>query len=326
MIGSRGENLIFVISQPRSGSTMLQYMLAGHPAIHTTSEPWLMLPLLHLDHAERGQAVYDGRIAGDAIRGFLESIPDGVEVYREALRQFATHLYKASLANSKKTHFLDKTPRYYLILPQLFELFPEARFILLVRNPLSVLVSIVETWVVKKTWLSLYNYRTDLMKAPGLLAEAEPVLGRQGILVRYEDLLDDTANTLARLQCFLQLDNVVDLSIYNPSLGQDWEMGDTKVKQFNTADPSGSTRWIEKLRHPQIWRLASDYLAELDAATLATLGYDKELLEAIVSDHRPPRHKRMVTVSLKWLVSKPIDRRVRVEFYRMRLLRLLDSS
>ena len=38
-----GDNLIFIISQPRSGSTLLQRMLSGHADIKSAAETWLML-------------------------------------------------------------------------------------------------------------------------------------------------------------------------------------------------------------------------------------------------------------------------------------------
>ena len=39
----RGENLVFIISQPKAGSTLLQRIVAGHPDIQTSAETWLML-------------------------------------------------------------------------------------------------------------------------------------------------------------------------------------------------------------------------------------------------------------------------------------------
>ncbi|WP_189477523.1 sulfotransferase [Halioglobus pacificus] len=35
--------LIFLISQPRSGSTLTQRLIATHEEVFTRSEPWLML-------------------------------------------------------------------------------------------------------------------------------------------------------------------------------------------------------------------------------------------------------------------------------------------
>ena len=41
--------------------------------------------------------------------------------------------------------FVDKSPPYHLIAQQIISTFPDARFVFLWRNPLSVLASIVDT-------------------------------------------------------------------------------------------------------------------------------------------------------------------------------------
>ena len=38
---------IFLYSLPRSGSTLLQRMLADNPVIATASEPWFLLPIVY---------------------------------------------------------------------------------------------------------------------------------------------------------------------------------------------------------------------------------------------------------------------------------------
>ena len=38
---------VFLFSLPRSGSTLVQRLIAGHPQVATTSEPWILLPLLY---------------------------------------------------------------------------------------------------------------------------------------------------------------------------------------------------------------------------------------------------------------------------------------
>lgn len=69
-------NLIFLISQPRAGSTMLQQMLGSHPDIHT-SEPWLMLHPLYALKSDGYQAEYDTRLAQEAMGSFVQTLPDG---------------------------------------------------------------------------------------------------------------------------------------------------------------------------------------------------------------------------------------------------------
>ena len=66
-----GEDLIFIISQPRSGSTLLQRILAGHPEIQTSAETWL---LLHPTYAFRTSGIdtdYDSRFAAQGVEEFL---------------------------------------------------------------------------------------------------------------------------------------------------------------------------------------------------------------------------------------------------------------
>jgi len=73
--------------------------------------------------------------------------PEGEDAYFQAVRQMTLNLYGGVLQNSGKRYFLDKTPRYYYILPELYRTFPEAKYILLLRNPLAILCSIFNTFV-----------------------------------------------------------------------------------------------------------------------------------------------------------------------------------
>ena len=77
----RGENLIFILSQPRAGSTLLQRMLASHPEVHTLSEPWVMLHPLYALRTAGYQAEYNYRAAQEALRVFVEALPGGAEDY-----------------------------------------------------------------------------------------------------------------------------------------------------------------------------------------------------------------------------------------------------
>ena len=62
-----GEGLIFIISQPRAGSTLLQRMLSGHPDIATAAEPWLLLHPLYGLRQHGIQAEYNSQWAFKAV-------------------------------------------------------------------------------------------------------------------------------------------------------------------------------------------------------------------------------------------------------------------
>ena len=76
------DRLLFVISPPRAGSTLLQQMLASHSQIYTHPEPHLITPLAYLGyHDTVDKAPYDHINGAEAIRAYVARLRDaGVPV------------------------------------------------------------------------------------------------------------------------------------------------------------------------------------------------------------------------------------------------------
>jgi hypothetical protein len=273
-------NLIFLISQPRAGSTMLQRILAGHPDVHATTEPWL---LLHPIYALRGgghQAEYDSGAAHQGLHAFLSTLEGGSDHYLEALRYMALHLYGAACARAGKPHFLDKTPRYFLIIPELAQVFPEARFIILLRNPLAVLSSILNTWI-RGDWIRLYRHHSNLLLAPGLLLDGIDRLGGRAAVVRYEDLVREPESQVAALCEGLGLGFDHNMLEYGGQAGLAGRMGDKAGVHLHTRPALASLdRWTELGRTAQTCHFAREYLAALGSELVGRLGYDYAQLDA----------------------------------------------
>ena len=109
------------------------------------------------------------------------------------------HLYRRALEASGKRFFLDKTPRYHMILPELRRVFPEAHFVFLLRNPIAVLASVIDTWAPDDCVHCLRPFRHDLALAPGHIAEAIRRPDGHSAVIRYEDLAAQPAPAVARL-------------------------------------------------------------------------------------------------------------------------------
>ena len=83
-VESPEEKLIFLVSAPRSGSTLLMRILNATDTISARSEPHLLPPLAHLGYWRRvDKAPYDQIQAQNAIRAhcytFSEKSPQLVE-------------------------------------------------------------------------------------------------------------------------------------------------------------------------------------------------------------------------------------------------------
>lgn len=300
-----GKNIIFLVSQPRAGSTLTQKILGTHSKIHTTSEPWLMLHPLYAFRETGYKADYNEELARAAVCEFFSSLPDECDSYFNAVAQVYSRLYEQAMSPSGKSYFLDKTPRYYNIIPELYKTFPEAHFIILLRNPLAILSSIINTWVGDK-WLGLRNFKHDLVAAPSLLIDGIDTLGIKATLLHYEEILNDPSETFKSLCMKLDIDFEPDMLNYGDKQTQKWLMGDQdNLYQHNRVNTKKINGWIESLESPQIWRLQSDYLDLLGADLLKAMGYDYSECKTYLDKYYPGRLQLWKTIPLNWLIQEP---------------------
>jgi hypothetical protein len=311
-----GENLIFLICQPRSGSTLLQYILAGHPRIHTLPEPWFMLHLLYGHRSEGLAAEYDAGTAHQALLSYLSATEGGRRLYIESVRAAALNMYKAALRESGKDLFLDKTPRYYLIVEDLREMFPKARFIFLVRNPLAVLASILQPFRGDWTALRRLDRMHDLVTAPRNIMRAANSGGRFSV-ARYESLVMNTDATVSRMLEQLDIERTPSLATYTSF---ESELGDTKsVTTHRRPVTEYVDRWKQELNSDEKRDVAHSYLNELGEELLEWLGYPYRELSDQLGVARQTRK-----AGSRWaMLQTPDDelrwwQRIRLSFVRSR--------
>jgi len=310
MSAKTGDNsLIFLISQPRAGSTLLQRIIARHPAVHTVSEPWLMLHPMYALRDEGYQAEYQAFWARSALRTFLQGLPEGEEAYFEGIRRMFGYLYGRALEESGKQYFLDKTPRYYLILRELYRAFPEAHYIILFRNPAAVLCSVINTWIGTNLF-TLYHHGHDLIVAPRLLLEGQALLGDQAMVIRYEDLVQNPQDEVRSLCAQLELDPVPDIVEYGVGDVPDWDLGDQREIYHHVRPMAeNAARWKRDLVNPQVWHLVNEYLQLLGPEVLRKMEYDYRELQQVLEVHRPTSLQLWPTFSLHWILDKPPQER-----------------
>jgi hypothetical protein len=200
----------FVSGSPKSGTTWLQIMLDNHPEVTCSGEgafiERLALPLATIqeDYNKYQQVVAD-RVYGH--RSYYPALE--LEDILPATRMLITTMMLKRLKEGARA-VGDKTPRSNLFLNSLHRLFPQARFINIVRHPYDVTVSklfhaqraklpgattpgsdlrmqlarsTAEDWERGQTRVTAFA-----TKKPGLMVE-----------VRYEDLLDQPETEASRL-------------------------------------------------------------------------------------------------------------------------------
>ncbi len=271
--------LIFAISLPRSGSTLLQRMLAVSPEIATTAEPWLMLPLWAMRDPAVGRAPYSHHTAANALNDFIEAIPDGERCLDEAVRELALTLYGA--AAQGRRYFLDKTPRYYLLIPYLQRLFPDAHFVFLVRHPLAMLASVADTFNNGRFWW--FEYWIDWIEGHRCMAEAIRCGSSTTRIVRYEDLVSSPVPTMTGLCESLGIPFMENMVSSYAETKLPGRMGDSKgIATYAGLSPESILKWRHFFATRHRKAVAKRMLDKLHPEDLVVLGYPAEgLLQEI---------------------------------------------
>jgi protein-tyrosine sulfotransferase len=126
---------IFIIGVPRSGTTLVRTILDSHPEIACGPEtPWLA------PHQPRSIGALHRFLCDDKL-GVCASFGLDRDTVTRASRRMAEDLFGAYAHLRGKSRWAEKTPDNLLHLEFLLELFPDARLIHIVRDPLDVAIS-----------------------------------------------------------------------------------------------------------------------------------------------------------------------------------------
>jgi len=240
---------------------MLQAVLSNHTAIATRSEPWLQLLQAPFINPDLMRAPFDWKIAVDAAN---EVEPEGrcLKDVQSALRSAIDQFYEQSTEQSHADYFLDKTPRYYYMLNELYTMYPDALFLVLLRHPASVFASIYKTWLCEKPESALYDYAGDLIDAPRLMRDFITVNGdsKRVLTVEYEELTQNPNAAFADIFSWLGLDFSEDMLSY----------GDNSSYIGKYGDPVGVQRGKVVARQPIKGKKYSDIIPDRRLANLAS--------------------------------------------------------
>lgn len=220
------ERPVFIVSPPRSGSSLLFETLARGPDAYTIGgeSHGVIEGIAGLDVPTRG---YDSNRLDVA-----DATPAVVAQLRE---RYAARLFDRDRQPPKAgpVRMLEKTPKNALRIPFLLEAFPDARFVYLYRDPRQVLASMLEAWESGgfRTYPDLPGWSGlpwSLLLVPGwrelvgkpladivaaqwaattrtILDDLAPLAPERVCVARYDALLADPAQEIARIGAAMDL-------------------------------------------------------------------------------------------------------------------------
>lgn len=186
---------VFLVGFPRSGTTLLEQVLAGHPDVETMEERDCLI-----------DAANDFVLPPDGLDRLASLADRELAPYRDRYWQRAA----AEGASYAKPVFLDKMPLNSVLLCLIAKLFPRARIIFALRDPRDVVLSCFRRRFVMTAQMfelttieSSANYYASVMQ---LGETCRTTLDLDMCYARHEDLLNDFDAESRRLCGFLGLE------------------------------------------------------------------------------------------------------------------------
>ncbi|MDX3131864.1 sulfotransferase [Streptomyces europaeiscabiei] len=207
---------VFIMSPVRSGSTLLRMLMNAHPRLHSPHE-------LHIRRLEVGYGSGLSQKAMSALdleRGDLEHLLWDRVMHRELVR-------------SGKDFVVEKTPSNAFVYERIRDCWPDARFVFLLRHPVSIAQSWHEGDPDKRTY---DEAATDALRYMKAVDRARKAL--TGHTVRYEDITAEPEKEMRRLCDFLDI-------AFEPTMLDYGRKDDTQVVK-------GLGDWRDKIRTGQV--------------------------------------------------------------------------
>ncbi|HVR95631.1 MAG TPA: amino acid adenylation domain-containing protein, partial [Thermoanaerobaculia bacterium] len=289
-VGPRNRRAVFILSPPRSGSTLLRVLLAGHPDLFAPPE----LELLGFNTLGERRDAFSGRYAfwrEGAVRAWMEArgVP-AEEAFRDIEEREAVDLPVRSFYREMQELIgdrllIDKTPSYALdpaTLARAEEDLEEPLYIHLLRQPYGMIASF------EKAHLEQVFFRHPHPFTSRRLAELIWTVSHQNIqehlervppgrrhAVRFEDLVRDPRGTLERLCAFLGVE--LDPAMLDPYEDKQRKMtdgvhelsrmmGDVRFHEHQRIDPEAAESWRSMYEE--------DFLGEPTREMADSLGYE----------------------------------------------------
>ncbi len=289
---SKNSSVVFVLSPPRSGSTLMRVMLGGHPRLFAPPE----LELLSFNTlAERREAFAD-RFSfwrEGTIRALMEIkkcdadaaawLMDQCEKQRLTTKQFYV-LMQGWLGGRM---LVDKTPSYALdakILQRAEHDFADTRYIHLIRHPFAMIRSFENARLDQVFFRHPHNFtRRQLAELIWLVSQVnileflQTIPAQRQHQVHFEELVAEPERVLRGICAFLDLKYVSEMA--TPYQGSSKRMtdgihplskmlGDVKFHEHKGVEAATADNWRQELE-------AGDRLADETWTIAERLGYSR---------------------------------------------------
>jgi Tfp pilus assembly protein PilF len=214
---------IFIVGQPRTGSTIVDRIISNHSLVQSAGEPLQMAMSLR-------------EITGVRTKEFISA--ELIQKSTNIIGQELAESYLSGLANmrGKTSYFIDKLPMNFMLIGFIVKAFPKAKIIHVTRSPADTCFA-----VFKQLFGDIYQHSYDQSEMADhyvmyhdLMKHWHEVMPGKIFDVPYEDIVLDNNNQARKL---IQ------------HLGLEWEVLCGRFEENNTAVITASAAQVREKAH-----------------------------------------------------------------------------
>ncbi|HEV2488861.1 MAG TPA: sulfotransferase [Candidatus Acidoferrales bacterium] len=272
----------FIVGAMRSGTTLLRLMLVGHPRLAIPPESHFLPALLEFEDSSGQLAINRERVINWLISHqrladfglttlWMRTTLSTLEPFTTSTIGYA--LFAEYARREGKARWGDKTPRYRSFIPQLSRLFPEAKFIHVLRDGRDTALSAWRAQFGPRTWpAAVHDWRVAIRD----VRKGQRSISAESFLeVRYEDLIANPQAVLTQICNFLNEE-------YDPKMLHFSDAAEREVPAWESAwhsklqkplDANNTGKWKTELTPEQLL-----FFEQVAAKELAAAGYARAKL------------------------------------------------
>jgi len=266
----------FIIGAQRSGTTLVRLILNAHSKIAIPEEGTFWMPMLR---EQRGHLA--GNIPPSRLDGYLRYIKNNNQykvwemnddrffaelqtIRKTTLAELMARFYRQYAMEHDKLCWGDKTPSFFRMVPDLKELFPNAKFVHVVRDGRDVFLSLRGREKGRKNIaVSAYEWSYKLRKVRD---EFNSLPDARHFEIRYESLVSDPERSTREICKFLGLE-------FEPGMLEFWKSSEKYIGDhhsdliFQPVSAKSTGNWktgLSSSEAKQFECIASKWLTEFD--------------------------------------------------------------
>lgn len=231
---------IFVIGQPRSGTTLCEMILSGHPDVESCGEMETAARILD-------PAIAQGSFDPEVLEaGFLQDLPQHADTTRP---------------------FVDKMPSNYRLVGPLAETFPNARFVHVARDPRDVALSMWRVFFPSSALHYVFDLRAMAQQANlyrRYMNHWEALYADRILTLNYRDIVSDVEGASRTMADFCGLEWTAEMASPEENTAMVRTASLTQVRKGVHDKSVGGWRAMEGALQPFLDALDPELWADLE--------------------------------------------------------------